>query len=142
MNKQQRSERFNIARKVMRRVAADPKRKFNLNTWQSFNMGVLCRTEARLEACGTSACFSGWMAVAPEVKELGGTQSPGGALLFDVTEADFDEGNEESVSIANFLGISVKDAISIIYTGKYGCNPNEYDVLNRLDEIEQKYEIM
>lgn len=69
-------ENVNKAIDVMERVKARGD-NFDLSTWQGgFDGGVIAREED-LHACGTSACFAGWVAVSPEF------QADGGEVNFD-----------------------------------------------------------
>lgn len=59
---------------VMKRVAAAPDHKFNMSYWFS-NLGTATLhsrelTEEKAVECGTSACFLGWLALAPEIPEI------------------------------------------------------------------------
>ena len=57
---------------VMKRVAAAPDHKFDMRYWFSSHSNTLLRslTEKTAVECGTSACFLGWLALAPEIPEI------------------------------------------------------------------------
>jgi hypothetical protein len=63
-------DRINLAIKVMERVGASENHRFNMAWWQSHRGQGIQVTEERAVSCGSACCFSGWMAVAPEVRAI------------------------------------------------------------------------
>lgn len=61
-------ERLELAINVMKRAG-----KVDMRTWQS---GKVKSSESRIHACGTAACFAGWLAISPEFLNSGGWMSP------------------------------------------------------------------
>lgn len=61
-------ERLELAINVMKRAG-----KVDMRTWQS---GKVKSSESRIHACGTAACFAGWLAISPEFRNSGGWMSP------------------------------------------------------------------
>lgn len=56
----------------------------DMTTWQGGDEDGCATTEAELHSCGNSACFAGWVAIAPEFQEVGGKHlSNSGAPIFD-----------------------------------------------------------
>jgi hypothetical protein len=133
MDMETRRARFKIARDVMLRVAKSPEHKFNLGSW---NSSAKPMSESHMVSCGTSACFSGWLAAVPEVHALGGRSGNCGELVFGSTKLP-------AVSISEFLGITTNEAATIIFPDEYDCGSdqiNEYDVIYKLDKILERYE--
>lgn len=62
---------------IMTRVKARSD-KFSMVDWQNVEepSSVVCRNEKELHACGTGACFAGWVAVSPEWAAYGGKVHP------------------------------------------------------------------
>lgn len=72
-------ERLEQAIAIMKRAGA-----VDMSTWQGGDEGGCVATEAELHSCGNSACFAGWVAIAPEFKKVGGKHlSDSGAPIFD-----------------------------------------------------------
>ena len=72
-------ERLNQAIAIMKRAGV-----IDMTTWQGGVEVGCATTEAELHSCGNSACFAGWVAIAPEFKKVGGKHlSNSGAPIFD-----------------------------------------------------------
>lgn len=72
-------ERLEQAINIMKRAGT-----IDMTTWQGGDEVGCAATEAELHSCGNSACFAGWVAIAPEFKKVGGKHlSNSGAPIFD-----------------------------------------------------------
>ena len=108
--------------------------KFNMNIWR----GVLDDdvkpplTEARLRACGTAACFAGWVAVSPEFRTDGGVVGVTGAPRLGERIG--------AIAIAKWLEIPKVTAGGLCcyaYSGSGGVLPEFYNVNNVADVTPQ-----
>lgn len=65
--------RLKVLIKIQRRVV-DEDKKFDIRSWQwqAPSRMIAVVTEKKLHACGTAACFAGYVALSPEWKRAGG----------------------------------------------------------------------
>lgn len=75
-------ERVQLAINVMERAG-----KVDMDAWQSdilYHRAEAKTTEEEIHACGSAACFAGWLAVSSEFHSNGGTSCPkNGAPMFN-----------------------------------------------------------
>lgn len=80
-------ERVQLAINVMERAG-----KVDMGVWQSdvlFHRAKAKTTEEEIHACGSAACFAGWLAVSSEFQSTGGTVCPkNGAPMYNGYRAD------------------------------------------------------
>lgn len=87
---------------VMERVSKYPARNFDMGTWIApTEQGLFPVTEGEAFNCGTSACFLGWLALAPDIPEIYVRSS--GAIVST-------SGESGSIILAHLLEISQEDA--------------------------------
>jgi hypothetical protein len=135
VDKETRRRRFNIAIKVMQRVARSPEHRFNLDYWQDdFYFGdVLRHTENDAVGCKTACCFSGWLALSQEASAEGASVSSGGSLKMN---------NQSGVEgMQEFLGIRYGEARELVLPTYYRCKPNAFDVLHKLYTLMDRYRL-
>lgn len=110
-------DNINKAIAVMERVKRNGG-EVNMGSWQfgAFSRVETCETEEELNHCGSAACFAGWVAVSPEFKEAGGFVTGGGMPEIPLA-GKMERGLLGEDAIAAWLGISLKEADGLCYTG-------------------------
>lgn len=104
-------DNVNKAIAVMQRVKARGS-NFDMAKWQSLPEGVeLAKTEDRLHACGTLACFGGWLSVSPEWIQEGGS--------IDATASPKFNGEVGTYAIANWLDIPFRAACRLTHPAEF-----------------------
>ena len=83
-----------------------------MSMWQGIE-GVIHLDEGTLHACGTSACFAGWLAVSPEWQADGGYVGLDGSPRMIVDGEEEDDGE----AIAHWLGIPIELADKLCCCG-------------------------
>ena len=121
-------ERVKKAIAVMERVR-DENRAFDMNWWQGRVGHNRCFDEAVPHACGTAACFAGWLAVSPEFQADGGSITLSGAPVF--------QGFREDDAVAAYLEVDRKIAMRLC--GLLG--EVEYYGVNNLHDITPRHVI-
>jgi len=124
VNNELRLKRLKTAINIMDRVAKNNRANFNLCVWNSWSPYAnhesgRAQSAEEIERCGTAACFSGWLAISPEVKAEGGWQEGDGSLGFN---GDADSVVDSAKSIMNYLGVTLREAANLIYPSHYACN--------------------
>jgi predicted alpha/beta hydrolase len=131
--------RIQMAIDIMQNVADNHPRNFNLGSWQTGIqwLGRLAKTPEEVVSCGSACCFSGWMALTPEVKAIKGVgMHLNGAMMY--------KGKRETTSIAKFLGITKDEAEQLIFPQNYPCRYDKItpeDVICRLEKLKDKYSV-
>jgi hypothetical protein len=129
---------------IMRRVDEQGGKGFNLCHFQDTRHGggegwVFDEQEAH--ACGTTACFSGWVNLSPEWRSQPNIKTKVVAAMY--------EGMGESSSMAKWLGISIREASGMIFNGEDDEGNEIYkgksypqvtvcDVINHLEKIKER----
>lgn len=138
-------------------------KNLNMKEWQKPNydhseIPRIVSTEEELHACGNTACFAGYVAISPEFKADGGRIGRGGAPVLSPIEPRPTAFQVPEV-IAQWLGITVKEADSLVYgdiyaetdestddmTAKSHYYQKEWlkvepqDVIEKLEELKVKY---
>lgn len=102
MNKQRIEQCIELMRKAER---------LDMNSYQRKSHGKTANTIEELHTCGNSACFAGYLALAPFFREAGGE------LWYD--EPKFED-SYGPIAVAEFLDISQGLAYAIVYGDYYG----------------------
>lgn len=117
-------ERVQKAIAVMERVKARNS-SFDMSKWQDIpddGKTPASLSEEELHACGTPACFGGWLSLSQEWKDEGGFVSLGSAQpIFEKLRGTW--------AIAAWLGVSFKQASALTH-------PIEFREANGLKEAE------
>lgn len=136
--------RIHQAIKVMKRVEASSRHKFDLRSWQKRGIkrslfsgahSTYADSEKEATACGCVACFGGWLALSKEARAEGLTTRDDGVPFFNNELGTF--------GIALYLDITPTEAARLTMPDYYSCagyNIKEADVIDRLYALLDKYD--
>ena len=110
--------------------------KVDMNFWQS---GNIKQTEESKHACGSAACFAGWVAISPEWESAGGFTSRSGTPRFNGSDGSdalgewLDIPEILSDSFVNGDAYDIGNKFFSAFYNKFWDDVNKEDVITKLE---------